>query len=72
MAFVFLILVFFIDQQGLSDKHCLLSLFSLLNAVLLIFLTDWPCDYLLNIQVFKEKIKKQDWHVEGLFQDADK
>ena len=28
MAFVFLILVFFIDQQGVSDKHCLLSFFS--------------------------------------------
>ena len=28
MAFVFLILVFFIDQWGVSDKHCLLSLFS--------------------------------------------
>ena len=25
MAFVFLILVFFIDQRGVSDKHCLLS-----------------------------------------------
>ena len=29
MAFVFLILVFFIDQRGVSDKHCLLSFFSL-------------------------------------------
>ena len=29
MAFVFLILVFLIDQQGISDKHCLLSFFSL-------------------------------------------
>ena len=28
MAFVFLILVFFTDQQGLSDKHSLLSFFS--------------------------------------------
>ena len=26
---VFLILVFFIDQRGVSDKHCLLSFFSL-------------------------------------------
>ena len=26
---VFLILVFFIDQHGVSDKHCLLSFFSL-------------------------------------------
>ena len=30
MAFVFLILVFFIDQRGVSDKHCLLSFFSLI------------------------------------------
>ena len=28
MAFVFLILIFFIDQRGVSDKHCLLSFFS--------------------------------------------
>ena len=28
MAFVFFMLVFFIVQQGVSDKHCLLSLFS--------------------------------------------
>ena len=30
MAFVFLILIFFIDQQGVSDKHCLLSLSSIM------------------------------------------
>ena len=28
MAFVFLILVFFIDQRGVSDKHCLWPFFS--------------------------------------------
>ena len=36
MAFVFLILVFFIDQRGVSDKHCLLSFFSFSAAILLI------------------------------------
>ena len=29
MAFVFLILVFFIEQRGVSDKHWLLPFFSL-------------------------------------------
>ena len=33
MAFVFLILVFFIDQRGVSDKHCLWPFFHLAQFV---------------------------------------
>ena len=33
MAFVFLILVFFTDQRGVSDKHFLLSFFSLFHYI---------------------------------------
>ena len=38
MAFVFLILVSFIDQHGVSDKLCLLSFFSLLFVIF-----SWLC-----------------------------
>ena len=42
MAFVFLILIFFIDQRGVSDKHSLLSFFSLILQPLS------QCEWLLS------------------------
>ena len=55
MAFVFLILVFFIDQWGVSDKHCLLSFFPFQSVELTYWIN--PAEKLVKSALYKWRMK---------------
>ena len=60
MAFVFLILVFFIDQRGVSDKHCLWPFFHFTSILCCLTPKLFQSKQWIVVKIFTRELKEEE------------